>query len=60
VSAVAGAVHYYWLVKADVRRPIIYGAVVAVLLGIRVYWSRVKVIAPRRATPAAVKTSASL
>jgi len=50
VSAVAGAVHYYWLVKADVRRPIIYGAVVAVLLGIRLYWSRMKVAAPRPAT----------
>ena len=52
VSAVAGAVHYYWLVKADVRRPIIYGAVVAVLLGIRFYWSRMRATAPRQASTA--------
>jgi methionine sulfoxide reductase heme-binding subunit len=48
VSAAAGAVHYYWLVKADVRRPLIYGAIVVVLLGVRLYWSRTKVAAPRR------------
>jgi sulfoxide reductase heme-binding subunit YedZ len=34
-SAVAGVVHYYWLVKSDVRRPIRYGIVVALLLGYR-------------------------
>ena len=39
VSAVAGVVHYYWLVKADVRRPIIYGIVMTVLLAFRVWWS---------------------
>ena len=52
VSAVAGAVHYWWLVKADVRRPLIYGAVVAMLLGVRVYWSRMRATAPRPASPA--------
>ncbi len=34
-SAVAGVVHYYWLVKSDVRRPVRYGIVVALLLGYR-------------------------
>jgi methionine sulfoxide reductase heme-binding subunit len=47
VSAIAGAVHYWWLVKADVRRPLIYGAVVAILLGIRLYWSRMRATASR-------------
>jgi sulfoxide reductase heme-binding subunit YedZ len=37
-TAIAGVVHYWWLVKADVRRPMIYGAIVAVLLGARVYY----------------------
>jgi sulfoxide reductase heme-binding subunit YedZ len=37
-SAIAGVVHYWWLVKADIRRPVAYGIVVAVLLGFRVYW----------------------
>lgn len=32
VSAVAGVVHYWWLVKADVSRPVRYGAIVAILL----------------------------
>ncbi len=32
VSAVAGVIHYYWLVKSDVRLPLMYGAIVGVLL----------------------------
>ena len=32
VAAVAGVVHYYWLVKSDVRKPLMYGAMVGVLL----------------------------
>jgi methionine sulfoxide reductase heme-binding subunit len=40
-SAVAGVVHYLWLVKADIRKPLAYGAVLAVLLGYRVaMWAR--------------------
>jgi sulfoxide reductase heme-binding subunit YedZ len=35
ISATAGVVHYYWLVKSDVRRPLMYGAIVAVLLAYR-------------------------
>src|ERR1700682_6193834 len=34
-SAVAGVVHYYWLVKSDVRKPVRYGIIVAMLLGYR-------------------------
>jgi sulfoxide reductase heme-binding subunit YedZ len=33
--AILGVVHFYWLVKADIRRPVQYGAVLAVLLGFR-------------------------
>lgn len=36
VSAVAGVVHYIWLVKADLRRPLLFAAIVALLLGYRV------------------------
>jgi methionine sulfoxide reductase heme-binding subunit len=36
LTAVAGVVHYWWLVKADIRHPAIYGALVALLLGARV------------------------
>jgi sulfoxide reductase heme-binding subunit YedZ len=36
VSALAGVVHFYWLVKADVREPRLYAGVLAVLLSYRV------------------------
>jgi len=36
VSAIAGAVHYYWLVKSDETVPLRFAAVVAILLGYRV------------------------
>jgi sulfoxide reductase heme-binding subunit YedZ len=39
LTAVAGVVHYWWLVKADIRHPAIYAALVALLLGARVaFW----------------------
>ena len=36
ISAAAGVVHYLWLVKSDIRKPLRYGAVLVVLLGYRV------------------------
>ncbi len=36
ISAICGVIHYYWLVKSAVIRPLTYGALVAVLLGWRV------------------------
>ena len=35
VSACAGVVHYAWLVKADLRAPLLYGALLALLLAAR-------------------------
>jgi len=35
VSGIAGVVHYYWLVKSDIRLPVMYGAIVCVLLAYR-------------------------
>jgi methionine sulfoxide reductase heme-binding subunit len=32
ISAVAGVIHYYWLVKSAVIRPLTYGAILAALL----------------------------
>jgi methionine sulfoxide reductase heme-binding subunit len=37
LTAVAGVIHYYWLVKSDVHVPLEYAAVIAILLGWRVY-----------------------
>ncbi len=34
-AAVCGVIHYYWLVKSDVRKPLLYGALVAILLAWR-------------------------
>lgn len=39
-TAVLGVVHYWWLVKADIRRPLMYAAVVAALLAFRAVWKR--------------------
>jgi methionine sulfoxide reductase heme-binding subunit len=35
VSAVAGVVHYYWLVKSDIRLPLFYGTLVVLLFAYR-------------------------
>jgi methionine sulfoxide reductase heme-binding subunit len=46
LSAIAGVIHYWWLVKADVHLPLEYGAILAVLLGYRiVVWARPKLTA---------------
>jgi len=40
VSAIAGVIHYLWLVKADIRKPLQYAAVLSLLLGYRlVVWA---------------------
>ena len=56
LSAIAGVVHYYWLVKADIRLPVFYGALVAVLLLYRaVVWTIAEY--GRRATPVKPRTA---
>ena len=35
VAAIAAVIHFYWLVKADIRRPVQYGVVLGLLLGYR-------------------------
>jgi sulfoxide reductase heme-binding subunit YedZ len=40
VACVAAALHYWWLVRADVRRPVAYGVAIAILLALRLYWTR--------------------
>lgn len=36
--AVLGVLHYLWLVKADIREPLVYGLILAGLLAFRVPW----------------------
>jgi sulfoxide reductase heme-binding subunit YedZ len=45
IAAVCGVIHYWWLVKSDVQRPMIYGMIFGVLLGYRL------VMAIRRRAP---------
>jgi len=49
-AAAAGVLHYWWSVKADVRRPAAYGAVVAVLLALRFAWWLARARAWRRSS----------
>jgi methionine sulfoxide reductase heme-binding subunit len=49
VAATAGVLHYLWLVKKDIRLPLLYGAVLLVLLGSRVWLARDR-IRSRRST----------
>ena len=49
LTAVAAVIHYYWLVKSDVRLPLMYAAIVAVLLVYRiVVWMRKRKASARR------------
>jgi sulfoxide reductase heme-binding subunit YedZ len=40
ISAAAGVIHYYWLVKSDIRMPVLYGTILGVLLVLRALTSR--------------------
>ena len=41
-AAILGCVHFWWQVKADIREPLVYAAIAALLLGWRLqhYWRR--------------------
>jgi sulfoxide reductase heme-binding subunit YedZ len=56
-SAAAGVVHFIWLVKADLRRPLTYGAILGVLLAYRVtLWLLTRLRARQAVTKEAVST----
>jgi methionine sulfoxide reductase heme-binding subunit len=52
VIAVLGVWHFYWQVKRDVREPLIYAAILAVLLGYR--WFRARARATSKSVSATV------
>jgi methionine sulfoxide reductase heme-binding subunit len=57
-SATAGVIHYYWLVKSDIRKPVEYGAILAALLGIRVVrWAAQRRSVARLQSPPAAELS---
>lgn len=51
--AILGVVHYWWLVKRDIREPLLYAAILALLLGVRIYWKLQKRQKASRATTSA-------
>ena len=60
VTAICGVVHYYWLVKSDVRKPVFYGTLVSLLLLWRVAdWlvKRGKQAAVKAGPPISVNTT---
>ena len=46
-TAIAGVIHYWWLVKADISRPRVYAVVVGTLLAFRIIRARRRVVAVR-------------
>lgn len=40
--AILAVLHYSWLVKADQSQPLLYGGILAVLLGLRAWWREVE------------------
>jgi sulfoxide reductase heme-binding subunit YedZ len=39
LAGIGAVVHFLWLVKSDTREPLIYGAIVATLLSVRLWWA---------------------
>ena len=37
--AILGVIHYWWLVKKDIREPLLYAAILSLLLGLRIFWN---------------------
>lgn len=54
---VLAVLHFAWMVKADLREPLIYAAILAVLLGARLKWRRQQVPVPARRSCACGKSS---
>ena len=53
-SAICGVIHYWWLVKADISKPLRYAVILGVLLGWRIVtWAMKKTRAAQAAAPLA-------
>jgi methionine sulfoxide reductase heme-binding subunit len=46
VIAIGGVVHFLWLVKADIQQPLIYGVLLAALLGYRLWAMYIQRLVP--------------
>lgn len=57
VVAVCGVLHFLWLVKADVREPLVYAVLLLLLLAIRVWYQRKQLKPPLGAKNSSIETS---
>lgn len=48
VVAILGVLHFWWLVKKDIREPLVYAIILFLLLGIRVYYKFKKQLSLRQ------------
>lgn len=49
IAAIGAVVHFLWLVKSDLREPLLYACAVAALLGVRLWWTRSQLPRPEPA-----------
>ncbi|MDP3089023.1 MAG: protein-methionine-sulfoxide reductase heme-binding subunit MsrQ [Methylotenera sp.] len=42
--AILGVVHFWWLVKKDIREPLLYASILFVLLAIRIYYKKKSIL----------------
>ena len=42
--AILGVVHFWWLVKKDIREPLLYASILVLLLAIRIYYKKDSII----------------
>ncbi len=55
LAGIGAVAHFLWLVKADLREPLIYAGVLACLLGVRLWWT----VRSRREPPSTRATPTS-
>jgi sulfoxide reductase heme-binding subunit YedZ len=42
IIAILAVVHFWWLVKKDIREPLLYACILIILFGIRIYYKYIK------------------
>lgn len=57
--AILAVLHFWWLVKKDIREPLIYALVLALLLGIRLYYRNTGRAAPKPVPNATTATASN-
>jgi sulfoxide reductase heme-binding subunit YedZ len=61
LSGIAAVVHYWWLVKSDIRQPLLYATIIGVLLLFRaIVWARSRISTTRRPSTERVVSSRTI